>query len=290
MWAVSKRIILFLLTNILVLTTVSIVFSIVTNFVQVPVDYSWLLFYALIGFGGAFISLAMSRMMAKWMMGVKIIDPRTINPEERKLVDMVHRNARLAGLKTMPEVGIFDSPEVNAFATGPTKNRALVAVSTGLLRTMDDDATEGVIGHEVAHIVNGDMVTMTLLQGLINTLVLILARVIAGILASAVKEEGRRTVELIAFYVLQMVLSVLGFIVVAYFSRRREFRADAGGARLAGRDKMLKGLKSLRQVYGHVDDEQQALATLKISGHPGKLFSTHPPLEERIRALETSVL
>jgi heat shock protein HtpX len=290
MFAWGKRIILFLLVNILVLTTVSIVFSIITSVFQIPVNATWLLFYALIGFGGAFISLAMSRAMAKWMMGVKVLDPKTLNPAHRKLIDMVHRNARLAGLKTMPEVGIFDSPEVNAFATGPTKNRALVAVSTGLLNTMGDDAVEGVIGHEISHISNGDMVTMTLLQGLINTLVLILARLIAQVIAGAVQEKARPMVAWITFQVLQMALSVLGFLVVAYFSRKREYRADAGGARLAGRDKMLAGLRSLRQVYGHVDDEQRALATLKISGHPGHLFSTHPPLEERIRALETQAL
>jgi heat shock protein HtpX len=199
--------------------------------------------------------------------------------------------AQQARLPATPEVGIYDSPEVNAFATGPTKRRSLVAVSTGLLNRMDPDAIEGVLGHEITHIANGDMVTMTLLQGLINTMVLIAARIIASVVASNVEERSRSGVRILTFYLLQFVLSLLGSMVVCYFSRWREFRADAGGARLAGRERMLHGLKSLRQVYGVVDDNQQALATLKISGHSTKslaaLFATHPPLEERIRRLES---
>jgi heat shock protein HtpX len=225
------------------------------------------------------------------MLGVKIIDPHTNDPAQRRLVEMVHGLARKAHLPSMPEVGVYDSPEVNAFATGPTKARSLVAVSTGLLGRMDEGAVEGVLGHEVTHIANGDMVTMTLLQGLINTMVLIVARIIAGIVSANVDERSRGGVRLLTFYILQFVLSLLGSVVVCYFSRRREYRADAGGARLAGRDNMLHGLKSLRNVYGAVDDRQQALATLKISGHSTRtlaaLFATHPPLEDRIRRLES---
>jgi heat shock protein HtpX len=267
MWAISKRIFLFLLTNILVMATISIVFTLVSSYFGIPSE-GWLpmiILYSMFGFGGAFFSLFTSKCM-------------------------VYNNAQRAKLPKMPEVGIFDSPEVNAFATGPSKSNSLVAVSTGLLNKMDEEAVDGVIGHEVAHIANGDMVTMTLLQGLMNTLVLIFARLIANLISSQMEERSRGVAQFIIFQVLQIALSLLGAIVVNYFSRQREFRADAGGARYAGRERMLKGLRQLRSEYGHVDDEQQALATLKISGHFGKLFSTHPPLEERIKRLETLAL
>jgi heat shock protein HtpX len=292
MWAISKRIFLFLLTNILVMATISIVFTLVSSYFGIPSE-GWLpmiILYSMFGFGGAFFSLFTSKWMAKRMMGVQVIDPNTNNPTERKVLTMVYNNAQRAKLPKMPEVGIFDSPEVNAFATGPSKSNSLVAVSTGLLNKMDEEAVDGVIGHEVAHIANGDMVTMTLLQGLMNTLVLIFARLIANLISSQMEERSRGVAQFIIFQVLQIALSLLGAIVVNYFSRQREFRADAGGARYAGRERMLKGLRQLRSEYGHVDDEQQALATLKISGHFGKLFSTHPPLEERIKRLETLAL
>ncbi len=296
MFAMIKRIFLFALVNVLILLTLTVTFNVVVNLLglRMSVDQSLLVFYALMGFGGAFISLALSRKMAKWTMGVRIIDPQNAQGGERRLLEMVYDFARKAKLPAMPEVGIYDSPEINAFATGPTKSRSLVAVSTGLLRQMDNAAIEGVLGHEVAHIANGDMVTMTLLQGLINTLVLIVARLISTVIASQVEERSRPGVQLMLFYILQFALSLLGSIVVCYFSRAREYRADAGGARLAGRDRMLAGLKALRNVYGHVDDEHQSLATLKISGHYASrlsaLFSTHPPLELRIRRLENSPL
>lgn len=295
MWAIAKRVILFIAVNILVMLTLTIVMNLITALFGVQLQgFSFIVVaYSIIGFGGAFISLAMSRMMAKWMMGVRVIDPNSPHGAERQLLEMVYSLSQKAGLPRMPEVGIYDSPEVNAFATGPTKARALVAVSTGLLERMDKDAVEGVIGHEVAHIANGDMVTMTLLQGVINTLVLIVARLIASVAASNASERSRPWVEMAVFYVLQIVLSILGSIVVCYFSRLREFRADKGGAKLAGRDRMLRGLRSLQGVYGQIDEEQQSVATLKISGHPGglmALLATHPPLEERIRRLETMPL
>ena len=295
MMAFIKRFFLFALVNALILLTLSIAFQVIFSVLGMPSASAniWI-YYGVIGFGGAFTSLALSRITAKWMMGVQVIDPNTHNPSERRLLDMVHGLARAAQLPAMPEVGVYDSPEVNAFATGPTKARSLVAVSTGLLNQMDSDAVEGVLGHEVAHIANGDMVTMTLLQGLINTMVLIVARIISSLVASNVEERSRGAVRLVTYYVLQFVLSLLGSMVVCYFSRRREYRADAGGARLAGRDRMLAGLKSLRQVYGDVDDNQQAMATLKISGHSAQalfnLFATHPPLEERIRRLESGAV
>lgn len=293
MWAFVKRIFLFAIVNMLIMLTLTIAFNVIVALfgLQGTVDQTWLLYYAVLGFGGALVGLALSRVTAKWTMGVQVIDPHTNHPTERRLVEMVHGLAQKAGLPKMPEVGIYDSPEVNAFATGPTKSRSLVAVSTGLLERMDNEAVEGVLGHEIAHVANGDMVTMTLLQGLINTMVLIAARVISGIIANQVDERARGGIRLITFYILQMILSLLGSVVVCYFSRWREYRADAGGARFAGRERMLRGLRSLRSVYGHVDENQQALATLKISGHSASalaaLFSTHPPLEERIRRLET---
>ena len=293
MWTFFKRMFLFFAVNTFILLTLSLAFNVIVNVLdlQLNVDQSILLWYGMLGFGGAFISLALSRQMAKWTLGVRVIDPRTTNAYERRPVDTVYRLAQSARLPKMPEVGIYESPEVNAFATGPTKARALVAVSTGLLENMDNEAVEGVLGHELAHVANGDMVTMTLLQGVINTMVLVLARVVSSLVANQVEERSRGWVRMLVFYGLQIGLSLLGSLIVCYYSRRREFRADAGGARLAGRDRMLRGLKALRSVYGVVDESQQSVASLKISGHAGhsllRLFSTHPPLEERIRRLET---
>jgi heat shock protein HtpX len=240
--------------------------------------------------GGAFISLAMSRMTAKWMMGVKVIDPNTQNPTERRILEMVHTLAQRARLPAMPEVGIYDAPEVNAFATGPSKRRSLVAVSTGLLQRMDQDSVEGVLGHEITHIANGDMVTMTLIQGVINTMVLIVSRVLATIVASQAEERSRPMLQMLVFYLLQIVLSLFGSMIVCYFSRAREFRADAGGARLAGRERMISGLNSLKGIYEQVDVSHPSVATLKIAGKTtsvlATLFATHPPLDERIARLE----
>lgn len=292
MWAFTKRMFLFFAVNAFLLLTLSIAFEvIVTVFnLQLNVDQSIMLWYGVLGFGGAFITLAMSRQLAKWSLGVRVIDPLTQNPHERRLLDTVHNLARTARLPGLPEVGIYDSPEINAFATGPTKARSLVAVSTGLLEQMDHESVTGVLGHEIAHVANGDMVTMTLLQGLINTMVLVLARVVAGVIAGQASERSRPMVRMMTFYALQITFGLLGSLIVCYFSRRREFRADAGGARFAGRERMLAGLRSLRGVYGHVDGAQQGVATLKISGRSTRslaaLFATHPPLEDRIRRLE----
>ena len=258
------------------------------------INYESLMIFCLVwGMGGAFISLGISRIMAKMMMGVKVINPQSATGAQKEIVDMVHRYAKASGITVMPEVGIYDSPEINAFATGPTKNRSLVAVSTGLLNRMDKDQVEGVIGHEVAHIANGDMVTMTLVQGIINAFVMFLARVIAFAVSQNAKEESRPMIRFGVTILLEIVLSVLGAIVVSYFSRLREFRADAGGARLAGREKMISALKGLQGTLGRIDNEQQAYATLKISGKKSgglmALLSTHPPLEERIRRLERGI-
>lgn len=289
-----KRISLFLLTNILVLTTITIILSLLgqTSYINGnAIDYgSLLVFSAVVGFSGSLISLALSRWMAKQMMNVQILHPddATLTPRERELVDKVHRLAQTAGLTKMPEVGIYPSPEVNAFATGPSKRRSLVAVSEGLLETMDDDAIEGVLAHEVAHIANGDMVTMSLLQGIVNTFVVFLSRIAAFIASRFVKEEMQWIVHFVAVIFFQILFSILGSIVVMAYSRYREYHADAGGADFAGKDKMIHALQSLKRYKEQIDTRQTSLTTLKISNKKGmiNLFSSHPDLNDRIMRLQ----
>lgn len=288
----GKRIFYFLLTNILVLATITIIFTLIPgswNYVQDGgINFGTLLiFSAVIGFTGSFISLGISRWMAKKMMGVRVIDPNNATGHEREVVDKVHRLSRAAGLMHMPEVGIYNSGEVNAFATGPTKKRSLVAVSTGLLEEMDDDAVEGVIAHEVAHVANGDMVTMTLLQGVVNTFVVFLARIAAFAVSRLVRSELAPIVHFLAIIFFQLVLSVLGSLVVFAYSRHREFHADRGGADLAGKDKMRHALESLKSYANRVKEEEDtSIATLKINGRKkSSLFSTHPDIDERIQRL-----
>jgi heat shock protein HtpX len=292
-YKLGKRIFFFLLTNILVIATISIILSVTGagNYItETGINYGQLLiFSAIVGFSGAFISLAMSRWIAKKMMNVRVLKPEaSLSSIERDIVEKVHRLSRAAGLTHMPEVGIYDSQEVNAFATGPSKKRSLVAVSTGLLHQMDDAAVEGVIAHEVAHISNGDMVTMTLLQGVVNTFVVFLARIAAYAASRFVKEELAPIVHFIAIIVFQIAFSILGSIVVYAYSRHREFHADRGGADLAGKDKMAHALRSLKAYSGRISNEgDTAISTLKINGRKKSLlFSTHPDLDERIRRLE----
>lgn len=290
---IAKRIFLFVATNILIIATLSIVMSIfgVQPYLDAKgINYqSLLIFCVLWGFGGAFISLALSRVMAKWMMGVKIIDPNTTDYEMRSLVHRVHGFAGRAGLEKMPEVGYYEADDLNAFATGPTRNRALVAVSTGLLRNMNEKELDGVLAHEVAHIANGDMVTMTLVQGVVNAFVMFLARVIGFFASQFVAEDKRNIVQFGLVFVLEIALGILGMIVVAFFSRLREYRADSGGAKLSTRESMIAALERLK-VNSQLPqtEEQPAIASLKISGKAGgflKLFSTHPDLDKRIAAL-----
>ncbi|MGE0761993.1 MAG: protease HtpX [Bdellovibrionales bacterium] len=289
-----RRIFFFMVVNVLVMVTISTVLNVlgVRPYLDANgINYEMLAVFCLVwGFGGAFISLAISRMMAKWMMGVKVIDPKTADPELRWLVGQVHELAKAADIRTMPEVGIYDAPDANAFATGPTRNRALVAVSTGLLRAMNREQVRGVLGHEVAHIANGDMVTMTLVQGVVNAFVMFFARIVAFVLSQNVEEKSRPAVNFAATFVLEILFSFLGMFVVAYVSRAREYRADAGGARLAGRMNMISGLQALQALYYPHAEENPAIATLKISGNKPSglmaLLSTHPPLEERIRRLQ----
>lgn len=303
--AFLKRIFVFGLVNLLIIVTISTILSLtgLGRFVtKEGIDYTTLMGFCLVwGMGGAFISLMLSRIMAKMLMGVQVIPPNTTDATARDLMVRVHSFAKAAGIDVMPEVGIYRSPELNAFATGPTKNRALVAVSSGLLERMERDELDGVLGHEVAHIANGDMVTMTLIQGVVNAFVMFFARIIAyGIALSGFgrnsdSEESAPSPFLIfgITIVLEIVFSLLGMFVVAYFSRQREFRADAGGAKYAGREKMIRALQKLRSTVDIQNpNEPQSLATLKISTKPGgflALLSTHPPLEERIQRLARGI-
>lgn len=294
-----KRVFLFIAVNLLVVTTISLTLNLlgIRPYLDANgIDYQALLvFCAVWGFMGAFISLLMSKWMAKFMMGVKVIDPaQPGSANARELVERVHRLAKKANLPKMPEVGFYESPEVNAFATGPSKANSLVAVSTGLLNQMDSEAVEGVLGHEVSHIANGDMVTMTLIQGVINTFVMFFARIAAWALSQAMAGDRNRdsAPSPWAYYLSQMVFeilfSLLGAIVVAWFSRRREFRADKGSAGIAGREKMVHALQSLKRAHEMVDPAHPSLAALKINGRRSgimALFATHPDLDDRIRAL-----
>jgi heat shock protein HtpX len=288
----GKRILLFLLTNIAIMVTLSIVLSLlgVTGYIRPDggINHSALLVFAFVwGMGGAFISLLLSRFIAKKSLGVKLVNGQTGNADLDWLYNTVSRLAQQANLPT-PEVGYYDSPEVNAFATGPSKKKSLVAVSSGLLSHMRREETEGVLAHELAHIQNGDMVTMTLIQGVVNAFVLYLSRVIAGIVRNAVDERYAMILSFVVTIALDILLGFLGMVVVAWFSRAREFRADAGAASLAGREKMIGALRRLQSTTRLIDNAEPELATLKINNRRAMmLFATHPPLEARIEALES---
>jgi heat shock protein HtpX len=282
----GKRIFLFLVTNLAIVLTLTVLVSILG--VAGGPDVGSLAVFCLVwGMGGAFISLQISRWIAKRATGVHLIDGRTGDSQLDWLYQTVERLTRQANLP-MPEVGVYDSPEVNAFATGPSKSRSLVAVSAGLLRAMRPEEVEGVLAHEVSHIANGDMVTMTLLQGVMNAFVMFFARVIASVITRSDDDRRGGGSYFLVVMLLQIVLGILGSLVTAWFSRHREFRADAGGAHLAGRERMLGALRRLAVNRDAVDTSHQALATMKINGAGGwlALFSTHPPLEVRIAALQ----
>jgi heat shock protein HtpX len=298
MKSIAKRVLLFLLLNAAVILTVSVIlnfFDIRPYLSRTGMDYQSLLAFCLIwGFVGAFISLSLSRLMAKWMMGVEVIDPDTTQPLERQLLATVRQLVKRAGLPKMPEVGVYESDEVNAFATGPSRSRALVAVSSGLLRRMDWTEIEGVLGHEVSHIANGDMVTMTLLQGVVNAFVMFFARVLAYAVTSMTRQRDSDSRPSFLYsalvFVFEIVFMIFGAIVVATYSRAREYRADEGGARLAGKQAMIQALTRLESVVSIEDprSQQSSFQALKISNPRGilRLFSTHPPLKDRIARLE----
>lgn len=288
-----KRVFLFLATNIAVLLVLSIVLSLIgfegiLDEQGVDLDLGALLvFAAIFGFGGSFISLAISKWSAKRMTGAKVITQPS-GPVETWVFETVRRQAREAGIG-MPEVAIYDAPEPNAFATGARRDNALVAVSTGLLRGMKREEVEAVLAHEISHVANGDMVTLTLIQGVVNTFVIFFSRVIGHLVDRLVfrTERGHGPGFWIVTIVAQIFLGILASIIVMWFSRRREFRADAGGARLAGRERMVAALERLKQ--GHNATLPDQLAAFGISGHRAsgfkRLFMTHPPLDERIAAL-----
>jgi heat shock protein HtpX len=290
-----KRIILFLGTNLAIIVVLSIVLRLlgverILDEQGVGLNINALLIFAAVfGFGGAFISLAISKWMAKKTMKVHVIDkPR--NATEQWLVETVKRQAREAGIG-MPEVGIYDSADPNAFATGMNRNNALVAVSTGLMRSMDQGEVEAVLGHEVGHVANGDMVTLALIQGVVNTFVIFLARLAGHFVDRVVfkNESGHGPAFWITTIVMEILLAILAAIIVMWFSRQREFRADAAGARLAGRDKMIGALESLARASGRPVDMPDQIAAFGIRGGVPtgikRLFMTHPPIEERIMAL-----
>ena len=295
--AMAKRIFLFVAVNILVMITITTILRVLgvePYLTSSGLNYQSLAIFCLIwGFGGAFISLALSKVMAKFSMGVTVIDPAAARGAEMELVQTVHRLSKAAGLSKMPEVGIYNSPEVNAFATGPTRNNSLVAVSSGLLQRMNRSEVEGVLAHEVAHIANGDMVTMTLIQGVINAFVMFFARIIAFAISNALRSNDEESPSVMLNFaitiVLEILLSFLGAIVVMAFSRWREYRADAGAATLGGRGNMIAALRALRNMTQMVDTSNQSVATLKIAGKAGglmALLSSHPSLDARIERLE----
>ena len=303
--AFVKRVFLFLAVNIVVVLTISFLINLLGLRPYLGargIDYGALLaFCAIWGFAGSFISLQLSRWTAKRAMGIELIDPeRPGGTAESQLVDTVRGLAARAGLSTLPEIGIYDSPEVNAFATGPSRDRALVAVSSGLLGCMDKRAVEGVLGHELSHVANGDMVTMTLVQGVVNTFVMFFARVAAFMIDSATRsrDDDRGGLGRFGHYMLVMllesVLMMLASPLIFWVSRKREYKADAGSARLAGRETMIHALESLQAAKIGRSSAVPALQTMMIQGGSAslwaRLYSSHPPLEARIEDLRKADL
>ena len=290
-----KRIALFVATNVAVLVVLSVVLQLLgieslLNEQGTDLDLQALLiFSAVVGFSGSLISLAISKWTAKRMTGARVIEtPR--NSTESWLLNTVQRQAKAAGIGC-PEVAIYDSPDINAFATGANRNNALVAVSTGLLNQLGQREVEAVLAHEVSHVANGDMVTLALIQGVVNTFVVFLSRVVGFVVDRVVfrTERGYGPGFFITSLVAQILLGVLASVIVMWFSRQREFRADAGGARLAGRENMISALEGLRRVYGRRAALPESVEAFGISGRAAeglkRLFMSHPPLDERIAAL-----
>ncbi len=288
-----KRIVLFVLTNLAIMLVLGVIAQVLGIDRMLQANGSnlggLLLYAALFGMGGSFISLAISKWMAKRSMGVQVIEQAS-NPTEQWLLDTVRAQAQRAGIG-MPEVGIFESPQPNAFATGASRNNALVAVSTGLLRNMRSNEVEAVLGHEIAHVANGDMVTLTLIQGVLNTFVIFFARIIGNIIDKAVFRSDNDRGGMASFFItmfVQMVLGVLASIIVMWFSRQREFRADAGGANFAGRDNMIAALERLKSGVSEPLPDNLAAFGISGSNAVSRMFMSHPPLDERIAALRAA--
>lgn len=289
-----KRIGLFLLTNIAVIAVAMLAMNIlgVGNYMEgTSLNLNNLFMFALIfGFAGSFISLAMSKFIAKMSTGAKVIEVAG-NSDEQWLLDTVARQAAKAGIKT-PEVAIYDSPQPNAFATGMTKNRSLVAVSTGLMRSMRQNEVEAVLGHEVAHVANGDMVTMALLQGVLNTFVIFFAKIVAYVVDRVIlknESSGHSWTFIIVDIAAQIFFGILASTISMWFSRKREFHADNGGAYLAGKENMIAALRRLQTMQpGELPDQMAAFGISSGDSKFGKLFTSHPPIEDRIAALEAT--
>lgn len=298
-----KRIFIFMAVSLLISITISTIMSVlgIGHYISNGgIQYGTLMAFCLIwGIGGSLIGLCLSKVLAKWTMGVQIV---TLEGPHRDIVEKVHRLSRRAGLTEMPEVGIYQSPDVNAFATGRSKNSSLVAVSTGLLTRMDDAEVEGVLAHEVAHIANGDMVTMALVQGVVNAFVMFLSRIIAFAISQAMRSNDDESesapnpwVNMLIVLALDIILGFLAMPIIAWFSRYREFRADKGGADLAGREKMIAALESLKRAYPMLAESKSEaepnFRSMQISskGSFMALFSTHPPLDVRIAALKKNL-
>jgi heat shock protein HtpX len=294
-----KRFFLFVLINILVILTVTFLLSLfkVSPYLSsYGLDIKTLAIFCLIwGFSGALISLGLSRILAKWMMGVEVIDENTANSKFKNILNRVEMLATEAGLNYTPQVGIYNSDEVNAFATGPTKKRSLVALSSGLLNRMSNDEIDAIIGHELSHIKNGDMITMTLLQGVVNAFVMFLARILAFAITSLGRDKNKSSSSWGLNYFLtqlfQFAFMILGSMVLALYSRKREYRADEGSANMLGKEKMIKALEALKSFYEIKDEskEQSAFQAFKISNNSRSilnLFATHPPLDDRIERLK----
>ncbi|NGX33707.1 MAG: Protease HtpX [Candidatus Anoxychlamydiales bacterium] len=292
-----KRIFLFILINLLVVLTITTllnIFNLRPYLTAHGLDINSLAIFCLLwGFTGAFISLLLSKKIAKWAMRVEIIDESTTNDNLKFVFDSVKKIANEADLEYMPEVGVYSSNEVNAFATGPSKKRSLIALSSGLINKMPKDEIEAIIGHEISHITNGDMITMTLLQGVVNAFVMFLARILAFAISSSNKRNrSSYTGSYFFVYIFEIIFMILGSFVLAFYSRKREFRADENSARLLGKEKMIKALQSLKSFYDIKDlkKEKLAIQSLKISNNSKRgllnLFSTHPPLDDRIEKLK----
>ncbi len=289
-----KRIVLFLATNFAIVLVLSVTMRLLGVEPYLNAQglnlTSLLIFAAVMGFGGSFISLVISKWSAKRAMGVRVIESPA-NATEAWLVDTIRKYSNEAGIR-MPEVGIYDAPDVNAFATGMSRHRSLIAVSTGLLRQMKREEAEAVLGHEVAHAANGDMVTLALIQGVVNTFVMFLSRVIGHTVDRVVfkNEQGHGPAFFVTMIVAEMVLGILASIIVMWFSRSREFRADRGGASLAGRGAMIAALERLNSLHPHPLPDKMAAFGIAGGSPQGwkRLFMTHPPLEERIAALRTA--
>jgi heat shock protein HtpX len=293
-----KRIFLFLATNLAIVLVLSVVAQLLGLdrwlATQGQSLSALLVFAAFFGFAGSLLSLAMSKWTAKRAMGVQVIDPQSSNPSEQRVLAIVRGLAQHAGIG-MPEVGIFNSPEPNAFATGARRDNALVAVSTGLLTRMSDKELQAVLGHEITHVSNGDMVTLALIQGVVNTFVIVLSRIVGNIIDRAVfrSERAQGPGYFISVIVAQLVLGVLASIIVLWFSRQREFRADQGGARLAGTDSMIAALERLKAMHDNplpAQLEAFGIGSKKVATGLARLFMSHPPLDERIAALRATPL